>query len=94
MVELQATNVLIKPSQRRRVMGWLRRVIKLGQRLGGFLLQITLHRVGRQYEVQANVKDSAGSFHCRLRMRDWREAVRDLAHRLYVKLHQQQLALG
>ena len=74
MITLDAGNVLLKPSHRRQLMAWLRRSLRIGQRLGRFALNITMHRSGRQYEVRASVKDSAGTFTCRSRRTDWRDA--------------------
>ena len=60
MVKLEAGNVLLKPSTRRQLMAWLRRPVRLGERLGDFDLTIALERVGRQYDIKASVQDSAG----------------------------------
>ena len=91
MIELDVGNVLLKPSQRRRLMARLRRCLKLGSRLGGFLLRITLWRTGRQYELRATVSDRAGDFGCRVRRTDWAEALHDLTHDLSRRLHHQCL---
>ncbi|HEY7116874.1 MAG TPA: hypothetical protein VH475_09820 [Tepidisphaeraceae bacterium] len=91
MVKLEAGNVLLKPSHRRQLMGWLKRPSRIGQRLGDFDMTIKLLRVGRQHEVIANVRDSAGRFTCRTRQRDWRGAVRELIHHLVSRLHLQKL---
>ncbi len=74
MIKLDAGNVLLKPSQRRQLMAWLRRTLRLGSRLGDFLLQITLHRTGNAYEVRAMVHDKAGDVNFRYRQADWRSA--------------------
>jgi len=96
MVTLNAGNVLLKPSQRRQLMGWMRRALRLGQRVGDFGVSISLHRCGRQTEVLAKVTDRVGDFHCRSRQVDWRDAVRevirDLSHRLADQRN--QVALG
>jgi hypothetical protein len=90
MITLDAGNVLLKPSHRRQLMAWLRRSLRIGQRLGRFALNITMHRSGRQYEVRASVKDSAGAFTCRSRRTDWRDAARDLVRALVRTLHHHQ----
>ena len=64
MVKLIEGNVLLKPTQRRQFMGWLKRVQRLGERLGNFVLTITLQRSGRHFEVNARVHDAAGDFDC------------------------------
>jgi hypothetical protein len=92
MVKLDAGNVLLKPSHRRQLMGWLKRSARIGQRLGDFDLTIRLSRNGNQHEAVAAVHDAAGDFTCRTRRRDWREAIRELIHRLVTLLHGQRIA--
>ena len=87
MIKLDAGNVLLKPSQKRQLMSWLRRSLRLGARLGDFLLHITLHRTGNAYEVRANVHDRGGDFHCRLRQSDWRSAMRELIRSVTQHIH-------
>jgi hypothetical protein len=91
MFKLEAGNVLLKPSQRRQLMGWLRRSARLGQRLGDFDLTIKISRIGNQHEAIAAVHDAAGDFTCRTRKRDWRDAIRELIHRLVMQLRLQKL---
>jgi hypothetical protein len=91
MIKLNAGNVLLKPSHRRQLMAWLRRSLRIGSRLGQFALVITMRRQGRQCEVTAQVHDAAGSFVCRSRQHEWRDAVRDLVRSLVNRLHDQQL---
>ena len=91
MVKLQAGNVLLKPSHRRQLMGWLKRSARIGERLGDFDLTITLSRTGRQHEAVAAVHGAAGDFTCRSRQRACRDAMRELIQRLVVRLHQQKL---
>lgn len=91
MIKLDAGNVLLKPSQRRQLMSWLRRCQKLGDRLGDFILTIKMRRSGRQYEMRAAVHDAAGDFVCRSRQNDWRDALRGLVRALTLRLHDQRL---
>ena len=91
MIQLDSGNVLLKPSQRKQLMTWLRRALKLGQKLGDFLLTISLKRVGRAYDVCARVHDRAGDFVCHARRHDIRNALRDLARMLSAQLHAQNL---
>ena len=91
MIKLDAGNVLLKPSHRRQLMAWLRRALRMGSRLGEFVLIITMHRSGRQCEVRAEVHDAAGDFVCRSRQHEWRDAVRELVRTLVIRLHEQQL---
>lgn len=92
MVKLEPGNVLLKPSHRRQLMGWLKRSSRLGERLGDFDLTITIARIGNQHEAIALVHDAAGDFVCRTRQRDWRDAMRELVQRLVIQLHNQRLA--
>ena len=89
MIKLEAGNVLLKPSHRRQLMAWLRRAVRLGSRVGGFVMTITMHRIGRQCEVRAEVRDSAGNFVCRSRQHDWRDAIRQIVRALCSQLQQQ-----
>lgn len=92
MIELDLGNVLLKPSQRKQLMSWLRRSLEFGKRLGNFVLKISVQRSGRQYEMKAQVHDSAGDFDCRTRQTDWRSAFRDLIRMLTNQLHAQWLS--
>lgn len=87
MIKLDLGNVLLKPSHRRQVMAWLKRSTRLGERVGSFELVLHLRRVKGQYEVRADVRDSLGDFGCRSRQRDWRDALRDIAHAITLQLH-------
>ena len=92
MVKLDAGNVLLKPSQRRQLMSWLKRAMHLGKRIGDFLLTIKLKRQGRLYDVRATVHDAAGDFKLGSRGADCRNAFRELCRKLAVRLHDQALA--
>jgi hypothetical protein len=89
MIQLNVGNVLLKPSQRKQVMASLRRAMKIGQRLGNFMLDLRMSRCGRNFEVKAIVRDSAGEFTCHSRQHDWRGAMREMAQILVSRLHQQ-----
>jgi hypothetical protein len=91
MIKLEPGNVLLKPSQRKQLMGWLRRSLRLGERLGNFLLTITFRRVGKMFDIRANVSDSYGSFSCHFRRHDWRTALREMIRTLSIRLHDQCL---
>ena len=91
MIKLDLGNVLLKPSHRRQLMSWLRRCQRLGQRLGDFVLSLSLRRSGRIYELRANVHDAAGDFTCRSRAQDWRGSLRDMVKTLTQRLHDQYL---
>jgi len=91
MIKLEPGNVLLKPSSRRQFMGWLKRVARLGQRLGNFDLKITLSRIGNQLQAVAAVRDRAGEFTCRTRQRDIHYVMRELIRRISAQLHLQSL---
>ena len=91
MIKLEPGNVLLKPSSRRQFMGWLKRVARLGQRLGNFDLKITLSRVGNQLQAVAACRDRAGQFTCRTRQRDIHYVMRELIRRITAQLHLQTL---
>ena len=91
MIKLEPGNVLLKPSSRRQFMGWLKRVARIGQRLGNFDLRITLSRVGNQLQAVAAVRDRAGEFTCRTRQRDIHYVMRELIRRIMAQLHLQSL---
>jgi hypothetical protein len=89
MIQLNSGNVLLKPSHKRQLMAWLKRAAKMGERLGDFVLHLTLRRSGKAYEVNAFVKDSAGKFELRTRSHDWHTAARNLVRMLAARLHDQ-----
>ena len=93
MVKLEPGNCLLKPSQRRQLLSWLKRAITLGERVGDFLLKITVRRMsGGRYEMHADVHDAAGDFRLRSRGHTWRDVCRAMVRMLSVKLHSQKLA--
>ena len=94
MLQLDSGNVLLKPSHRRQLMTWLKRALRMGQRMGNFLLQISMKRIGRSYEVVVHVRDAAGDFHMRMKRHDWRDAMRDLSRMICVRLQGQRMAIG
>ena len=96
MVKLNPGNCVLKPSQRRQLLSWLKRAIHLGERVGDFLLTITVRRVGRRrmYEMAADVHDADGDFGCRARGQTWRDVCRALVRMVAVRLHAQRLAVA
>ena len=91
MIKLHAGNVLLKPAQRRQITTLLRRCVRLGKRLGDFVLRISMKRAGRFFEMRADVHDRAGDFACRTRQNNWQDALRELARSLTQRLHAQCL---
>ena len=92
MVKLHATNGLLKPSQRRQLLSWLKRAVALGEHVGDFLLSITVRRIGQRYVMRATVHDSAGDFGLRARGQTWRDVCRQIVRALSARLHDQRLA--
>lgn len=91
MVELDSRNVLLKGSQKRQIMAWLKRPLQLGQRIGDFVMKLTIQKVGRCYEVKAQVQDQAGTFMCRSRRHEVLGACREVTQQLKIRLHNQKL---
>ena len=89
MITLDEGNMLLKPSQRRQLMTWLKRTMRLGERLGDFVLSITLKRTGRIVQIEADVATRRGSVVFGIRQHDWRHAAREIVRRLTVHLHDQ-----
>jgi hypothetical protein len=92
MVKLNPGNCVLKPSQRRQLLSWLKRAMRLGERVGDFLLTITVRRVGQAFEMAASVHDAAGDFDCRARGQTWRDVCRAIVRTVAVRLHAQRLA--
>jgi hypothetical protein len=91
MFKLDSGNVLLKRSHRKQLMAWLKRSLRMGQRVGNFVLTISMQRIGKSYEVRVDAKDAIGTLQCRSKRHDWRDAMRDLVKRLTFWLHEQQI---
>ena len=91
MITLDAGNVLLKPSHRKQLMTRLKRVIRLGDRIGDFVLKIALHRSGRHVEISAKVHDRHGDFVFRTRQMTLPDAIYALVRALATRLHTQAL---
>ena len=89
MIQLDSGNVLLKPSQRRQITTWLKRAVKYGQRLGDFVLNLTIHRVGKRCEVRADVRCEGQTFTFHQRATDWRHAMQQMVQMLVARLHSQ-----
>ena len=94
MIELRSGNVLLKSSDRRFLGNWLKKVRRLGQRLGDFVMKLSMQRVGRSYEVRATVHDAAGDFQLRSRKGTWEDAVHELMRMLTARLRGQRFAVA
>jgi hypothetical protein len=95
MVKLEAGNCRINGSQRRQLNAWLKRAVHLGERVGDFVLRISIRRIGRAYELVASVHDATGDFGCRSRGQTWRDVCREIARIISVRLRgHRQIALA
>ena len=68
-------------------MTWLKRTMKMGERLGNFALSITMKRSGRLIQIEADVATRRGAKAFGTRQHDWRDAFRELIRRLTIHLH-------
>jgi hypothetical protein len=93
MVKLEAANCPLKPSQKRQLASWLKRAVHLGERVGDFILKITVQRVRGCWRLIATVHDRAGDFVCRTRGSTWRDACRELCRAVANQLHGHRLAM-
>ena len=91
MIKLESNNVLLKGSIKKQLMGWMKRSLKMAQRLGDFAVKITLQRVGSVYRITAYVIGASGPLECHVHGHDLRETCRKLVRRLSEQLHDQQL---
>jgi hypothetical protein len=93
MIKLESGNVLLKPSQRKQLLTWLKRASRLAQRLGNFVLTISMHRTGRLIQMSADLQ-CAGiakpAKEIKVRQNDWRNAAQQLVRSLTQHLHDLQ----
>ncbi len=87
-IKLDEGNMRLKPSHRKQLMAWLKRSLRLGERLGEFVLTIKLHRDGRQVDTRGAVHVHGVDFNCHSRKTDWQSALRELVQQICHKLHQ------
>ena len=91
MITLDNGNVLLKPAHRRMLMSRLKRAIRIGDRLGKFVLNISLRRNGRHVEVKADVSDRYGAFHCHTRQMTLDDAVHAIVRMVFRQIHEHAL---
>lgn len=91
MIQLECGNVLLKPSHKRQFLSHLRRVIKIGEKIGNFVLRITLRRTGRATEAQIRVHDAAGEAALRCRAQSLRDALRQIVRELRALMQQHRI---
>jgi len=89
MIQLNEGNVLLKPSQRKQLLSWLRRSIKYTQRMTRCFMSISMNRCGKQVEVIATIWSGKSPTVFHAKSSDWRDATRHLIHRLSGYLHDQ-----
>ncbi|HEX8324565.1 MAG TPA: hypothetical protein VF595_11720 [Tepidisphaeraceae bacterium] len=91
MITLDAGNVQLTPQHRRLLMSRLRRAAHLGQRLGRFVLNLTLRRCGRYVTLTAHAHDRQGDFEVRTKCVALTDAFHELARLIAVRLHDRLL---
>ena len=94
MITLDAGNVLLTPHHRKLLMSRLRRAAHLGQRIGNFVLNLTLRRCGRHVTLTARAHDRRGDFEVRTKCTTLTDAFHELARLIAVRLHDQLLRCG
>ncbi|MBC7782385.1 MAG: hypothetical protein H7144_00985 [Burkholderiales bacterium] len=91
MITLDAGNVLLKPTHRKQLMARLKRAIRIGDRIGDFVMKITMRRTGRHVEMTAKVHDRFGNFDLRTRGTTWTDAFRTIVRDIFRQLHNHAL---
>jgi hypothetical protein len=91
MIQLDCGNVPLKPSHRRHLIAHLRKAAKFGDRIGDFVLKLSLKRCGRCYEASAAGHDSRGEFAIRCRQHEWRDLRYELTRRVTELMHARRL---
>jgi ribosome-associated translation inhibitor RaiA len=91
MVTLDAGNVLLKPTHKRQLMSRLKRITRLGDRLGNFIMRLSLRRTGRHVEMTAKVHDRFGDFALRSRAQSWTDALHAIVHAMRCELRSHSL---
>ena len=87
MISLTAANVSLKPSQKKQLLARLKRSVRLGERIGNFLLKISIRRTGRHVEVIADGRDNLGDFHCRTKQITLSDAIRLMVRMIAQRVH-------
>lgn len=87
MITLDAGNVLLKPIQKKQLMSRLKRSIRLGDRLGNFVMNLKLRRTGKHVEMIARGKDRFGEFGARARGSSWIDAMHSIVREVLRELH-------
>ena len=91
MIELVSRNVLLKGANRKQILAWLKRSLRLGERVGNLMVTITVQRIGRTYQVIAHVQDQAGVFNLKSHAHELMDACRKMSQIMTVRLHNQRL---
>ncbi|HEX8339559.1 MAG TPA: hypothetical protein VF624_01490 [Tepidisphaeraceae bacterium] len=87
MITLDAGNVLLKGSHRKQLMSRLKRTLRLGDRIGQFVMKLSMRRVRGRIEMHATVHDRFGDFTCRTRSSTWTDAVHDIVRMVQAAVH-------
>jgi hypothetical protein len=93
MISLTAANVSLKPSQKKQLLSRLRRAIRLGERLGQFVLRITVKGCGRHMEVVAKGRDKGGEFQFRARQLTLADCMKTIVRTIVQRVHDSMLGI-
>ncbi|GIW75341.1 MAG: hypothetical protein KatS3mg104_0404 [Phycisphaerae bacterium] len=88
MLTLDSGNVLLKPAHKKQLLARLKRITRLGKRLGQFFLKITFHRSGKHVQITAQGYDRFGPFTLKSKATDWNHAFHLLIHEISCLIHQ------
>jgi hypothetical protein len=87
MITLDAGNVLLKPVQKKQILARLKRAIRLGDRIGDFVMNIKMRRTGKHVEMTADVRDKFGNFSMRTRGQSWIDALHAIVRDVFREIH-------
>ncbi len=87
MITFDVGNVLLKPTQKKQLLARLKRAIRLGDRLGDFVMKITMRRTGRHVEMTASGRDRFGEFSLRTRGQTWMDAAHEIVRSVIGQIH-------
>ncbi len=87
MITIDAGNVLLKPTQKKQMLARLKRALRLGDRIGNFMIKISLRRTGKHVEVTATGQDRLGQFAFRNRGKTWMDALHAIVRDVFRTVH-------
>lgn len=91
MLTLDSGNVLLKPVHKKQLHARLKRITRLGERLGQFFLKITFRRSGKHVQITAQGYDRFGPFSLKSKAADWNHALHSLIQEMVSLVHQHRV---